>query len=62
MFAGFQKVFIFGDGDKAGTDFSKTVNDSLTNGQRILLPTGLDVNDVYLQGGQEKVLALMQEN
>lgn len=61
MMAGFRRVFIFGDGDKAGADFSKTVNESIENGIRITLPSGSDVNSFYLSNGQQALLDLMQE-
>lgn len=61
MMAGFQRVFIFGDGDKAGSDFSKAVLQSCSNGIRISVPHGLDVNDLYLTEGQEGILKLMED-
>lgn len=61
MLAGFQRVFIFGDGDKAGTEFSKKVFETTTNGIRISLPQGCDVNDLYLTEGQEGILKLMED-
>lgn len=60
-FAGFRRVYIFGDGDKAGQDFSKKVFESLDNGVRVNLPPGKDVNDVWLDGGKESVLSLMED-
>lgn len=61
MFAGFQRVFIFGDGDKAGEEFSKKVNESLPNGIRISMPITQDVNDFFLANGQEAVLNLLED-
>lgn len=61
MFAGFQRVYIWGDGDKAGQEFAKTVSDHLTNGQRIHLPTGSDVNDFYQAHGAQALLELMED-
>jgi DNA primase len=62
MMAGFQRIFIFGDGDKAGMDFSKAVNDSLSNGIRIMMPAGQDVNDFYLKSGVDGIVSLLEEN
>jgi DNA primase len=61
MMAGFQRVFIFGDGDKAGNEFSKEVATSLGNATRISLPQNEDVNSFYLQHGQQALLDLMSE-
>lgn len=61
MFAGFQKVFVFGDGDNAGQKFAKSVCDTLTNSVRINVPSGLDVNDLYLKSGKDAIMNLMEE-
>jgi DNA primase len=62
MFAGFQRVYIFGDGDKAGTSFSKDVNESLSNGIRISLPTGFDVNSLYISQGEDAIHKLLEDD
>lgn len=51
LFAGFSKVFIWGDGDKAGQQFARTVFDSLDTGIIVAMNPGEDVNDLYLKGG-----------
>lgn len=61
MMAGFQKIYIFGDGDRAGRDFSKTVMDSLGSATRINLPENEDVNSFYLKQGEKALLDLMLE-
>jgi DNA primase len=61
MFAGFQKVFIFGDGDKAGQEFSKKVFESLSNGIRVNLSAGKDVNDLWLVNGKASIQSLMED-
>lgn len=53
LFAGFTKVFIWGDGDKAGQQFSRTVMESLDTGIIVSMPPGTDVNDLYLADGVE---------
>jgi DNA primase len=53
LFAGFTKVFIWGDGDKAGQQFSRTVMESLDTGIIVSMPPGTDVNDLYLAEGVE---------
>jgi DNA primase len=59
--AGFQRIYIFGDGDKAGKEFGKTVSDSLENGTRIAMPENEDVNSFYLKNGERALLDLMSE-
>jgi DNA primase len=52
LFAGFNKVFIWGDGDKAGQSFSRTVFESVDTGIIVGMPVGKDVNDLYLAEGE----------
>lgn len=52
LLAGFSKVFIWGDGDKAGQQFSRTVFASVDTGVIVGLPPGMDVNDLYLAEGE----------
>lgn len=61
MMAGFQHVFIFGDGDKAGREFSKSVADSIQSATKILLPESEDVNSFFLKQGKQALLDLMLE-
>lgn len=61
LFAGFSKVYIFGDPDKAGQSFNKKVYDSLSNGTIVPMPNGLDVNDFYIVNGKQEVLNLIEE-
>lgn len=53
MFAGFGKVFIWGDGDKAGQEFARTVFNSLETGIIVGMNPGQDVNDLFLSEGVE---------
>jgi len=59
MFAGFTKVYVFGDGDKAGQAFSKTVADSMGNSVRLVMPEGEDVNSLYVSAGVEGIYEIM---
>lgn len=59
LFAGFSKVYVFGDGDKPGRDFVKTVCTSLSRGIRVHLPDGEDVNSLYVRSGETEILELM---
>lgn len=53
LFAGFNKVFIWGDGDRAGQQFSRTVFDALDTGVVVAMNPGQDVNDLFLAEGEE---------
>lgn len=61
LFAGFQSVLVFGDGDAAGSKFAKTVTTSLTNATQIQLPSNSDVNSLYCKEGKDGILALTEE-
>lgn len=61
LFYGFAKVYIFGDGDKAGQNFSKKVYDSLSNGTIVPMPSNTDVNDLFLAQGRSGILNLIEE-
>lgn len=62
LFAGFDKVYIFGDGDDAGRKFSRTVCGSIPSGIEVILPEGQDVNSILVAGGPEAVRELVGEH
>lgn len=51
LFAGFDRVLVFADGDKPGREFAQRVASELTNAIVVRCPDGLDVNDVYVLEG-----------
>lgn len=53
LFAGYDTVFIFADGDKPGLEFAKRVANDLDNARIIPMPDGQDVNETYLNEGPE---------
>lgn len=55
MFAGFRRIFVFGDGDKAGKQFTKEVSVSLPVSTVITMDAGEDVNSVYVNGGKAAI-------
>lgn len=55
LFEDYERVFVIGDGDKDGRDFAKTVSKKLDNGVPIVMPDGLDVNETYLELGEEEL-------
>jgi DNA primase len=53
LFEGFQRVFVFCDGDQAGRDFGKKVISTLDQAVMVTMPEGMDVNDVYRAEGPD---------
>lgn len=60
MVAGFSKIYVWGDPDEAGADFSKKVIKNMRQA-RIITPTLGDVNETYLKGGPEAVHDLYEK-
>lgn len=56
IFQDFTNVFVFGDGDEAGFKFARTVAATVEDATIIDVPTGFDVNDLYLTEGKEGIL------
>ena len=65
LFTGFDRVFIVGDNDmkddgtNPGAEFARRVQGELTNGQIVQLPPGMDINELYLAEGPEKLHHLL---
>lgn len=53
LLADFDKVFLFADGDNAGTEFGKTLARELPNLTVVQMPEGEDVNSMYRTHGAE---------
>lgn len=65
MFAGFVRVYVWGDGDDAGSKFSAKVSDTLVSAYRCKVESGLDVTDLYLTSGEagiNKAMGLEDED
>lgn len=60
MLAGFNRVWVWGDPDDAGADFTNKITRSLMRAKGVRLRTG-DVTEVYVQGGAEAVLSLLPD-
>lgn len=52
-FTDYERVFIFADGDEAGRDFAKHVSSLIDGTTIVAMPSGQDVNSVYLSEGAE---------
>lgn len=54
---GFNAVYIWGDGDKAGRDqFNASLYQALPNSRIVPVPDGHDITSMFLEGGEEAVL------
>ena len=53
LLSDFDKVFLFADGDSAGSDFGKSLSRELGNLVVVNMPDGEDVNSMYLKNGVE---------
>lgn len=60
MFLGYERVFIFTDGDEPGRNFGKKLASQLPNASVVHLPDGEDVNSVLVNSGAEGVKSLWQ--
>jgi DNA primase len=60
MLAGFSRVWVWGDPDEAGGEFTARVTRALRGGRGVRLRNG-DVNETYLREGAEGLLALVNE-
>jgi len=59
LFAGFSKVYVCGDGDKAGRDFAAKVSLSVPTSTLVNMRQGQDIGDVFQAEGAEGVRALI---
>jgi DNA primase len=53
LLADFDKVFLFADGDNAGSDFGKSLSRELGNLVVVQMPEGEDVNSMYRLHGAD---------
>lgn len=53
LFADYDRVLVWCDGDEAGRGFGKTVAKAVEGALPMHLPQGMDVNDVFLREGAE---------
>lgn len=53
LFSDFEHVFLFADGDSAGSDFAKSLSKELGNLVVVQMPDGEDVNSMYNQHGAD---------
>jgi hypothetical protein len=61
MLAGFRRVYVWGDGDGAGADFNERICQALSRARAVRVPHKSDVNNIYLAGGADALMALIAE-
>lgn len=54
-FAGYDRILVFTDGDQPGRDLGKRICNDLAQATMISMPTGQDVNSVFLAEGSEGI-------
>jgi DNA primase len=52
----YRRVIVMCDGDEAGRQFGKTVCKEVETAVAVTMPSGMDVNDLYVNGGKDAVL------
>lgn len=60
MLAGYSRIYVWGDPDEAGAEFSKKLTKRMTRAKSVRLKVG-DVTETYLDGGAEALYALIGE-
>src|SRR5690606_11193015 len=60
LFEGFRKVYILGDGDDAGRQFTEQVANRLRNGVQVYVPQGHDVSSYLVEHGEDALKELIR--
>lgn len=60
MLAGFSTVYVWGDGDRAGSEFSGRVTSEMRTAKAVRVPRDEDVNSLYVKHGADAVLDLIK--
>ena len=55
LMSDYARVVVLCDGDEAGRQFGKTVCKEVDSAIAVSMPSGMDVNDVYMSGGRDAV-------
>lgn len=58
MLAGFSRVYVWADPDEAGAEFAQTVTSRVRTAKTLRLDGG-DVNEIYLAGGKDALLEVL---
>ena len=60
MLAGFEHIYVWGDPDSAGAEFTSSILSSMRQAQPVHLTVG-DVNETYIRGGEDALYELLEE-
>lgn len=60
LFAGFQRVFIWGDGDDAGREFAQKLSRELDTSIVVHMPDGMDCNSLLVRDGPDVIRSMCQ--
>lgn len=60
LMADYSRVIVMCDGDEAGRQFGKTVAKEVDTAVPIAMPPGMDVNDLFVAGGKDAVLEMVE--
>lgn len=58
LFAGFSRVYIWGDGDTAGRDFAEKLGREIDTSIIVHVPDGMDCNSLLVQEGKDALLSM----
>lgn len=61
-FSGFERVLLWMDGDKAGTDLGNRIRHDVRTAEIVSIPKGKDVTDLYLDHGAEVLRQMVGED
>lgn len=59
LFEDHERVYLLGDGDKAGREFCDKLVEKVPNAQPVVFPAGHDVNSYFLEHGEEALSAFI---
>lgn len=61
LFDGYDQVRVWGDGDDAGREFAEKVACLVPRSRVMMVPEGMDVNSVYVEGGKAAIIGMLGE-
>lgn len=59
LMADYSRVIVLCDGDEAGRQFGKTICKEVDTAVAVTMPPSMDVNDVFVAGGRDAVLEMV---
>lgn len=59
MLAGFNRVWVFGDGDQAGFEFASRIESKMRTARAVRVPKGHDANSLLAEGRLQEIISEM---